>query len=464
LLARSLRLERAPSIDPKLRQILDANVVRGLFLTATGVVLLDALLAVIVAFIFWNEVSSSTMVAWLALSLAVALVRWLHIERYFRAKSPTATSRSWARLFALGAFLSGLLWGVGNIAFYVPGNGLLLVVQVFLVTGLSACALAGYSAHLPSFYAFVIPMILPFGLCLGLDGTPAHLFTAALLAAWLSVLVFLAHLLNQHITDRLLLLDRAMLTEAMERSRDAAEAANRAKTRLLADVSHELRTPLNAIIGFSDAMSSELFGRHAVSRYREYSRDIKASGSHLLNLINDIVDAAKIESGHVTLNESVVRVQDLLEETRRMLRFGATSADVTLDIFAPKDLPPIRVDQLRLSQVLINLLSNAVKFSPAMSRVSVVATRDTGGDLLIRVKDNGIGMRKADIAKAMLPFVQLDQPPPRGDTGSGLGLAIARVLLEAHGGTLLLESELGVGTTATIRLPKERFLSPVPAQ
>ncbi len=461
LLARSLQLERARPVDPELRQLLNANVVRGLFMTAPGVVMLDALLAAVVACVFWSGGPQYTIAAWLALTLATTMLRWLHIDRYFRSQAPASGSRSWSRLFALGAFLSGLLWGVGNIAFYVPNDGLLLVVQVFLVTGLSASALTGYAAHLPSFYAFVIPMILPFGISLAVGGAPAHLFTAVMLAVWLSIIAFLAHLLNQHITDRLLLLDRAMLTDAMERSRDAAEAASRAKTRLLANVSHELRTPLNAIIGFSDVMSNELFGQHAVPRYREYARDIKASGSHLLDLINDIIDVAKIEQDHIGLIESVVSIDEMLLETKRMLRFSANSADVAIDAFVPKHLPPIRVDALRLRQVLINLAANAVKFSPTGRKVSLMASLDETGDLLIHVKDTGIGMRKADIAKALLPFVQLEHPPPRGDTGSGLGLAIARILVEAHGGKLTLESEMGVGTTATIRLPKHRFIRPV---
>jgi signal transduction histidine kinase len=458
LLARALRLERARTIDPKLKQLLLANVVRGLFVHAPGILLLDALVAVAAAFVFWREGSHELVGAWLALILAATVLRWLYVVRYFNVDPPTEDARRWSSLFTFGAFVSGMLWGIGSITFYSPNNGILLIVHVFLVTGLCAGALAGYAAHMPSFYAFLPPLVIPFGAFLALDGVPSHLFTAMLLTVWVSVIVFLAHMLNEHIKDRLLLLDRAMLTDAMVRSRDAADSANRAKTRLLANVSHELRTPLNAIIGFSDIMSSELFGPHGVSRYRDYSRDIKASGSHLLNVINDILDAAKLEAGRHLLNESTISVKDLVDQADHLLKFGASKSNVRVTTFVPRDIPEISVDVLRLRQVLINLLSNAVKFTPAGGRVSVIAATDDAGDVLIQVKDSGIGMRKADIAKAFLPFVQLDQPSPRGDTGTGLGLALSKTLVEAHGGKLSLESELGFGTTATIRLPKERVV------
>jgi signal transduction histidine kinase len=456
LLARALRLERARTVDPKLRQLILANVVRGLYFHAPGVLLLDALVACAAAFVFWREGSREVVGAWLLLILAATVLRWIYVVRYFNADPPAEQARRWAKQFTFGALVSGALWGIGSVAFYSPDSGVLLVVHVFLVTGLCAGALAGYAAHMPTFYAFLPAVVIPFGACLALDGAGSHLFTAMLLAVWVSVIVFLAHMLNEHIRDRLLLLDRAMMTEAMERARDAANAANRAKSRLLANVSHELRTPLNAIIGLSDIMIAELFGPHAVARYRDYSRDINTSGTHLLNVVDDILDSAKLEAGRHRLNESVVSVATLVEQADHLLKFGASKGNVAVTTFVPRDIPNIRVDALRLRQVLINLLSNAVKFTPSGGRVSVIAGTDEGGDVLIRIKDNGIGMRKADMAKAFVPFTQLPQSAPRGDTSTGLGLSLSKSLIEAHGGTLTLESELAIGTTVTIRLPKER--------
>ncbi len=458
LLLRALRLERGSAVDPPARAALTAHVVRGLFLYAPGIILVETIAAILAAIVFWREGSETALIAWLALALATSVLRWLHVLRYFGTRPPAADARRWARLFTFGTLMSGAIWGIGNIAFYAPGNGTLLIVQVFLVTGLSAAALAGYAARLSSFYAFVPPLVLPFGASLALDGIPAHLFTATLLSVWTSILVFLAHLLNQHIADRIKLLDRAMVAEYMQNARDAAVAANEAKTRFLANVSHELRTPLNAIIGFSEIMSSELYGLHSVERYRDYSRDIRNSGTYLLSLINDLLDAAKVEAGRMPLNERVLSVGEIFDQCREQMKFAASTGGIQLTTFVPQDLPSIRVDTLRFRQVLLNLLSNAVKFTPSGGRVSLTASRETNGDMIIRVKDNGIGMRKVEIPRAFEPFSQLEHPTPRSDIGTGLGLTLSRSLIEAHGGQLSLESEVGTGTTATIRIPKQRVV------
>ena len=146
LLTRAIRLEREPTIDPKLRQLLLANVVRGLYYHAPGVLLLDALVAVAAAFVFWRSGSESAVGAWLLLMLAATALRWLYVVRYFYADPPAEEARRWARQFTFGAFVSGLLWGIHGVAFYSPESGILLIVQVFLVTGLCAVALAGYAA------------------------------------------------------------------------------------------------------------------------------------------------------------------------------------------------------------------------------------------------------------------------------------------------------------------------------
>jgi two-component system cell cycle sensor histidine kinase PleC len=304
---------------------------------------------------------------------------------------------------------------------------------------------------LPSFYAFIPGVVLPFGVFLALNGGPAHVYTAALLAVWVCVIAFLAHLLNDHITDRLLLLDRAMLTDAMERSRDAADAANRAKTRLLANVSHELRTPLNAIIGFSEIMSAELFGPHGVARYRDYSDDIKASGSHLLNVINDILDTAKLEAGRIQLNESTANVAELVEQAAHMLHFSASRGSVNVATFVPRDVPNIRVDVLRFRQVLINLLSNAVKFTPVGGLVDVEAER-SNGEVRVSVADTGPGIAAEDLDRIFEEFQQTETGA-RQQEGTGLGLALSKCFVEMHGGRIWCDSEIGKGSTFVFTLP-----------
>jgi two-component system, cell cycle sensor histidine kinase PleC len=397
------------------------------------------------------------LIAWAALLIAAAIMRWVHCRRYFERTRAAGEAKAWGRTFAFGTLLSGVLWGIGGVVLFTPSDPILLIVQVFLVTGLSAAALTGYTSYLPAFYGFVLPAVAPFGACLALDGLPAHLFTATLLAVWISIFVYLAHALHAHTLDRvLLLLGNARMADTLRKARDAADEANRAKTRFLANMSHELRTPLNAIIGFSDIMKNEMFGPIGQGKYTQYVSDINRSGSHLLQLINDILDVAKIEVGAQPLNESVMDLVGTLKQCGQLMEAQARGAGVSLAVEASPRLPALRADATRFRQIVLNLLSNAVKFTPAGGKVWLSAALDASGRLVVQVRDTGIGMKPEDVPRAMQPFVQLDQAP-RGDPGTGLGLALVKTLVEAHGGTLAIVSEPGKGTTVSVHMPQERL-------
>ncbi|MDB5371443.1 MAG: hypothetical protein JWP04_85 [Belnapia sp.] len=281
----------------------------------------------------------------------------------------------------------------------------------------------------------------------------------------------------------------------LERARDAAEAANQAKSRFLATMSHELRTPLNAVIGFSEAFMAD---RDPV-RGREYVQSIHEAGRHLLSLIDDILDVTRSETTGFAITEGRVDIATLAEGAVRVMQATAAAARVTLQARVPAILPLVRADELRLRQVLLNLLANAVKFTPAGGSVTLDAALEPaqdkaggppgdkaggppgdkvggppgdkasrpkgqhgGGDLVPRVADTGIGMAAADIPRAFEAFTQLDSSLSRRFPGSGLGLYLSRALAEAQGATLTLESTPGAGTTAVLRIPKTRLL-PHPA-
>jgi two-component system cell cycle sensor histidine kinase PleC len=457
LLLRAFRANRGGALDPTAQTELRAEIVRGLFVQAPGILLIEMVVALFIAAVFWRSVPAQSLVAWAALLIAAAIVRWVHCRRFFERTRTAAEAKAWGRTFALGTLLSGVLWGIGSVVLFQPSDAVLLIVQVFLVTGLSAAALTGYTAHLPAFYGFVLPAVAPFGVCLALDGSPVHLFTATLLAVWITVFVYLAHALHAHTLDRvLLLLGNARMADTLRKSRDTADEANRAKTRFLANMSHELRTPLNAIIGFSDIMKSEIFGPVGAAKYKQYVADIHRSGAHLLQLINDILDVAKIEVGAQPLNEQIVDLAGMLKQCGQLVEPQARSAGVALAVDASGRLPALRADLTRFRQIVLNLLSNAIKFTPAGGRVWLAAAVEPAGRLLVQVRDTGIGMKPEDVPRALQPFVQLDSAP-RGDPGTGLGLALVKTLVEAHGGTLAIESELGKGTTVSIRLPQERL-------
>ena len=243
-------------------------------------------------------------------------------------------------------------------------------------------------------------------------------------------------------------------------AREAAERASRAKSSFLANTSHELRTPLNAIIGFSEVIKMGMFGPLSV-RYRDYAGDIFQSGSHLLNLINELLDLAKLEAGQFTLAEEDTDLSTVIRDSVRLVAAQAEKANIQLTETVPGDIPPIHADQRRLRQILVNLLSNAVKFTPEGGRVQVSAARRQGG-VIVEVSDTGIGMTQDQIAKALEPFGQIDSSISRKYEGTGLGLPIAKQLTELHGGTLSIKSAVNIGTTITFALPPERVVARTP--
>jgi PAS domain S-box-containing protein len=244
--------------------------------------------------------------------------------------------------------------------------------------------------------------------------------------------------------------------EELRRARDDAERASRAKTEFLATISHELRTPLNAIIGFSEVILEGMFGPLENPRYTEYVRDINESGRHLLELINDILDLAKAEAGRLQLNEDIVNLRSVIEQSTKLFRERADRSGITLVAVAPRGLPRLRADTRKLRQVLLNLISNAVKFTPENGRIEVRGELREDGGVDIVVGDTGIGMSAEDMSRAFEVFGQVDSALNRRYEGTGLGLPLSRAVMQLHGGDLIMESELGHGTRVIARFPEER--------
>jgi signal transduction histidine kinase len=242
-------------------------------------------------------------------------------------------------------------------------------------------------------------------------------------------------------------------------ARDHAESASRAKSEFLAVMSHELRTPLNAILGFAEMMQRGSFGPLGHKRYDEYIGDIHASGRHLLEMVNDILDLTKAEAGKLELIEVSVSVAEIADAACRMVAPQARARHIIVSNRIGRNLPMLRGDERRLTQIVLNFVANAVKFSNDGGRVELDAFIDQDGSFAVMVRDNGIGIAEPDIPRVMEIFQQADHGHARRYGGTGLGLPLAKKLIELHGGSLVLESKQESGTRIIARFPAWRVIA-----
>jgi PAS domain S-box-containing protein len=251
---------------------------------------------------------------------------------------------------------------------------------------------------------------------------------------------------------------RMRTEESLREAKNQAELANRSKTEFLANISHELRTPLNAILGFSEVMKLGLFGPLGAQQYGGYVSDIHDSGQLLLSLINDLLDLSKIEAGRYTLMPERCTLEGLVDSAMRLVRDRASIGKLKLKSKIASGTPDLWVDRRAALQIISNLLTNAVKFTPKGGKVTISVAplpvlANQPAFVAITVTDTGIGIDKADIPKVLSAFGQVDNAMSRQQQGTGLGLPIVKALVELHGGTLEIDSELGQGTSVTVTLP-----------
>jgi signal transduction histidine kinase len=266
----------------------------------------------------------------------------------------------------------------------------------------------------------------------------------------------LGTLLESQYTGLALLSAKQEADAAAKQAKEAmldAKAADLAKTKFLANMAHELRTPLNAIIGFSEIIKLNGIQRE---RYPEYAEYIHDAGILLLNIINGLLDLARIQAGKVDLEEQLVGIDELIRSVLRTIAPIAQKKSIDITCLFPEEPISIFVDQTKFRQIMLNLLSNGVKFTEPRGRVSIDYFVDDSGDMVISIKDTGIGIAPEHLQRVLNPFEQVADHLTKENEGSGLGLPIARALMELHGGELILNSILDVGTTVCLRLPHGR--------
>jgi signal transduction histidine kinase len=348
--------------------------------------------------------------------------------------------------------VSGASWGSICWVALVPGdiiNQFLLMLVMICLSIIYIVRLTSESTVFLSAVAGQMTVCLP-GL---LSVDPALLPIIAVAApAWLAMLANAARGLSRQFHDmiEMRLRDRE-LTLRLAEAYAEAEASSASKSAFLANMSHELRTPLNAILGFSDMMKESLFGP-LDDRYRDYATDIHHSGAHLLSLINDLLDIAKIESGRMQVSPELLDSDETFAQIVRMTAPKAEekSQSITLELAgAPEQ---IIADPRALRQMLMNIMSNAIKFTPVAGHIELGLMAE-GDDAIFWVRDDGPGIAATKLSRLFRPFERVDNSYSGAASGTGLGLALVRALATLHGGTASIESNVGVGTVVTFRLP-----------
>lgn len=418
--------------------------------------------------LFWA--SPYAVGAWLAVALTTQAAMVYVCRRFQEMERSAVKVGKWRDSLVFVEAACGLGWaGLAALTLGVSDTAATVFLLVALVA-LLAIRMTYTSSVLAIFYAGTLPMTVAVVGRFLMEGDHLHLVLAAIAACLQVYFMMLASGLNRAALAMIEFKAEkdALIAEIEEEkwisdeARRSAESANIAKSRFLATMSHELRTPLNAILGFSEVMLCEVLGPMQNKSYKDYAGNIHDSGKHLLQLINEILDLSRIEAGRYELHEEAVRLNAIAEDCLRLLHLRAESKGLQVLLEFPRNLELIWADERALRQVCLNLLSNALKFTPSGGLVTITVAAEADGGQRLVVTDNGPGIPADEIPRVMQAFGQGSLAHQTAEGGTGLGLPIVKNLVQLHGGTFELNSEVGKGTECVVRLPKSRVLATVP--
>ncbi len=465
------RLTRGSEIKPEFEYELMAMFARNELSAAVTIWALAAIFAL--ASMFWAPWTEGCV--WLLLVITSKVVLLELCRRFVAQARPDSDLRPWRRKLMLAELFSGAVWA----GFALVGIDSTPAVQttvfsshVFIFASLIvllAVRTTFTSTMTSLLYVGTVPMTVAVSVRLIMLHEPFYYALATMAVGVHIYFLFLANGLRQTTLQMLAFraqkdiliaeLDEEKLVS--DEARKRAEAGSKAKSRFLATMSHELRTPLNAIMGFSEVMKDEMFGEHTTPVYKEYSHDIYESGRHLLQLINEILDLSRIEAGRYELVEESAHLGDIAQDCQRLLNLRASGKGLQVHLEVAPDLAQVWVDVRAMRQICLNLLSNAIKFTPKGGSVFITVTPTRDGGQLLSVRDTGPGIPADEIPKVLQAFGQGSLAHETAEGGTGLGLPIVKSLIELHGGSFDLTSELRKGTEVRVTLPPKRVMATV---
>ena len=428
-----------------------------------------ALLALTIIAFSHASLNTNTIIIGSTSTIFAAICSLLVSARFLRQTKPTKKTLRWLIAMALGQVIvcgitTAFIWHTCSTC---SANELILLKFVATIGFIAIVSTTAY----PFIPLSVLLIALPatsLSAHLAFGKQPGSSLELGVLAFTTAFFCYVIHVLRHSMikrfdeaTERKALMAETETQKSIANSaRIRAEEANLAKSRFLATMSHELRTPLNAILGFSGMMKDEILGPIENEKYREYVDDIHSSGSHLLHVINDILDISRIEAGKHELNEEKLSLVSVVEDACRLMDVKAQEKNITLQSNLDEQLPTVWVDRKSVRQIALNLLSNAIKFTPTNGTVTIKAGWTSGGGQYLSIRDTGPGIPEDEIPVILSSFGQGSIAIHSAEQGTGLGLTIVQALLQLHQGRFELKSKLREGTEVIAFFPKERVSIP----
>ena len=425
------------------------------------------MLAVLFGITAMTWVPIATAISWLIAVLGCNAIQLYLCRLYFQQPRSDQEQRDWIGMLSASELLLGACWVIPLFVFWPKVNTLEGEFIIATIMVVSAARFLLVSNFMPVLVAGTCIMTMGVAYRCAMETGPIFIAMAGLIITLEAFFLFIARQLQSTARDMIIFRNQKdVLIAELQQERDKAEVerkkaetANIAKSSFLANMSHELRTPLNAILGFSEVLEREMFGPLDNATYKDYAGDIHNSGQYLLGLINDILDISRIEAGRRDVRDEPFALIDAMDNASHLTAIAATEKGITVSFDVQSGTPKIMCDIRAVNQVAINLLNNGIKFTPNGGLVTMFAQPTAQGTVEFRIKDNGPGIPADEIAQSLAAFSRGSLATKKAIDGAGLGLSIVKGIMELHGGSIEIKSEVGRGTEVICTFPAKRILS-----